>query len=194
MTIIASINQPKRTKWDVHGYAIISSNDCIADANGDMPTSLHNDADWAYFQSELAKAKAIILGRAAHEATPNRAGRLRIIMSRSVSKLEQRTDGWWWNPADLSFVEMAETVIPQGGRIAVPGGRGPFDWFLRDGFDGFHLARAHHVELIDGAPVFSDIAVEMTADTLLAKHGMIPEDGIVLDRCGPVTMQVWRKG
>jgi len=85
------------------------------------------------------------------------------------------------------FASLCLVVFP-------PGGRGPFDWFLRDGFDGFHLARAHHVELIDGAPVFSDIAVEMTADTLLAKHGMIPEDGIVLDRCGPVTMQVWRKG
>ena len=37
----------------IHGYAIISDDDRIADSGGRTPPSLRNDADWAYFQREL---------------------------------------------------------------------------------------------------------------------------------------------
>ena len=35
----------------IHGLAIVSRDDRIADAAGAMPDSLRNEADWAYFQS-----------------------------------------------------------------------------------------------------------------------------------------------
>ena len=37
----------------LHGYAIISDDHCIGDAQGRFPEALRNDADWAYFQAGL---------------------------------------------------------------------------------------------------------------------------------------------
>ncbi|MDE3175476.1 MAG: hypothetical protein KGM15_05120, partial [Pseudomonadota bacterium] len=60
---------------EIHGYAIVSQDDRIADAAGIMPECLKNDADWAHFQAELDRADWIALGRASHEAAPNQRGR-----------------------------------------------------------------------------------------------------------------------
>jgi hypothetical protein len=73
---------------EVHGYAIVSEDDRIADADGVTPASLRNDADWSYFQSELDRAAVTVLGRAGHELNPNRRNRLRIVLSTSVRDLE----------------------------------------------------------------------------------------------------------
>ena len=54
---------------EIHGYAIVSRDDRIADAAGDMPESLRNDADWTYFQAGLDASDWVALGRsAAHGA------------------------------------------------------------------------------------------------------------------------------
>jgi hypothetical protein len=65
----------------LHGYAIISDDDCIADAYGQFPDALRNEADWDYFQAQLDRADLILLGRRSHEAAPNAKRRLRMIMS-----------------------------------------------------------------------------------------------------------------
>src|SRR5271169_3255695 len=44
---------------EIHGYAIVSDDDRIADASGGMPTTLRNEADWAYFQAELDRADLV---------------------------------------------------------------------------------------------------------------------------------------
>ena len=46
---------------EIHGYAIVSDDDRIADARGVMPRALLNDADWAYFQAELDRADLVVL-------------------------------------------------------------------------------------------------------------------------------------
>ena len=129
-------------KIEIHGYAIVSDNDCIADAAGRTPDILRNDADWAYFQAELNRSAVTVLGRLGHEANPNPKGRLRMILSSSASGLERRADGWWWNPEALPWDQAIGTVLPEGGRVAVPGGRRVFDLFLAIGYDAFHLTRA----------------------------------------------------
>ena len=180
--------------WQLHGYAIVSSDDCIADASGSMPASLQNEADWAYFQAELDRSCAVLLGRAAHEATPNTTGRLRIVMSRSLSGLKRIQADWWWNPDGLALVEMLAQVVPGGGQIGVPGGRGPFDYLLATGqFDAFHLSRANRVSLPGGVPLFSGCERGQSASEILTRAGLQAGSSRVLDMEADVTLTIWQR-
>jgi hypothetical protein len=177
---------------EIHGYAIVSDNDCIADASGQTPDMLRNEADWAYFQAELNRSAVTVLGRLGHEANPNPRGRLRIILSTSSSGLERRTDGWWWNPAELPWAQAIRTVLPEGGRVAVPGGRQVFDLFLKVGYIAFHLTRAEGILVPDGVPVFSGCRHGSSAETILSESGLRPGEREILDPAGPVTLTIWR--
>lgn len=69
----------------------------IADSSGRMPEQLKNDADWAYFQSQLDLSQLVLVGRRSHDAAPSTGRRKRVVISRSVSDLDQRVnDVWWW--------------------------------------------------------------------------------------------------
>jgi hypothetical protein len=179
---------------EIHGYAIVSDNDCIADASGRTPESLRNDADWAYFQAELNRSAVTVLGRLGHEANPNPKGRLRVILSSSSTGLERRPDGWWWNPQALPWEQAIRTVLPEGGRVAVPGGRRVFDLFLAIGYDAFHLTRAEGTFIPEGVPLFSACREERPAEAILSGEGLRPEPRRVLDPAGPVTLTIWRNG
>lgn len=177
---------------EIHGYAIISDNDRIADATGLTPEVLRNDADWAYFQAELNQSDLTVLGRLGHEANPNPKKRLRMILSSSSSGLERHEDGWWWNPGKLSWKEAIDTVLPEGGRVAVPGGRQVFDLFLTIGYDAFHLTRAEGAVIPDGVAVFSGCDQGRSVETLLIEAGLKPAERRLLDPNGPVSLVVWR--
>jgi dihydrofolate reductase len=177
---------------EIHGYAIVSDNDCIADASGHTPEVLRNEADWAYFQAELSKSAVTVLGRLGHEANANPKGRLRMILSSSSLGLERRADGWWWNPVKVSWEEAILTVLPEGGRVAVPGGRQVFDLFLGIGYDAFHLTRAEGTHVPEGVPVFSGCQVGRSAETILAEQGLMPGETQVLDPVGRITLAIWR--
>ncbi len=176
--------------WPIHLYAIVSADDCIADADGNMPKALMNDADWQTFQAELDTCRMIILGRRSHEATPNGAGRLRVILTRSVDGLHKREDGWWWNPHSVSFAEMAARVAPGGGKVGVPGGQEVFGHFLAQGMDAFHLTRAKKVYLPNGRKVFAGPA---SAEKQLGDAGLVPDHPKVLDGENAIELTVWRK-
>jgi hypothetical protein len=179
---------------EIHGYAILSDNDCIADASGQTPEALRNDADWAYFQTELNKAAVTVLGRLGHEANPNPKRRLRMVLSSSSTGLERRTDGWWWNPERLPWAQAIGTVLPEGGRVAVPGGRRVFDLFLGIGYEAFHLTRAEGTFIPNGVPVFSGCNHDTRAEAILSAHGLTPDPRQVLDAVGPVSLTIWRNG
>jgi hypothetical protein len=182
------------SKVEIHGYAIVSDNDCIADASGRTPEVLRNDADWAYFQAELNKSAVTVLGRAGHEANPNPKGRLRMILSSSSTGLERRAGGWWWNPEDLPWAEAIRVVLPQGGRVAVPGGRRVFDLFLAVGYEAFHLTRTEGTFVSNGVPVFSGCNGDTRAEAVLSAHGLSPRSRRILDPKGPVSLTIWRNG
>ncbi len=177
---------------EIHGYAIVSDNDCIADASGRTPEALRNEADWAYFQAELNKSAVTVLGRLGHEANANPKGRLRMILSSSSPGLERRADGWWWDPAKLPWDEAIRTILPLGGRVAVPGGRQVFDLFLGIGYDAFHLTRAEGTHVPDGIPVFSECQTGKSAETILSERGFVPVERQVLDPLGRVALTIWR--
>ncbi|MFC1460091.1 hypothetical protein ACETIH_25980 [Microvirga arabica] len=177
---------------EIHGYAIVSDNDCIADESGRTPDVLRNEADWAYFQAELNMSAVTVLGRLGHEANANPKGRLRMILSSSSSGLDRRADGWWWDPAKLPWDEAIRTVLPLGGRVAVPGGRQVFDLFLEIGYDAFHLTRAEGTHVPDGVPVFSECLAGKGAAKILLEQGLTPREQRVLDPAGRVTLAIWR--
>lgn len=181
------------SKVEIHGYAIVSDNDRIADATGLTPDVLRNDADWAYFQAELNKSDLTVLGRLGHEANPNPKKRLRMVLSSSSSGLDRREDAWWWNPGKLSWEEAIGRVLPNGGRVAVPGGRRVFDLFLTAGYTAFHLTRAEGAFIPDGVAVFSECDAGKSAEAVLAEAGLKPVEKQVLDPNGPVSLVVWSR-
>lgn len=178
---------------EVHGYAIVSRDDRIADAEGRMPAVLRNEADWRYFQAGLDAADLVVLGRLGHEAHGNPRSRARMVVSSGADGLERRADAWWWNPEGMPWAEAAARVLPDGGRVAVPGGRGVFDLFLALGYDAFHLSRAEGATLPGGVPVFSACAETVSAEAVLEAAGLRPGPRRVLDEEGPVSLVVWRR-
>jgi len=190
-TSSSSSSTPETRRWTIEGFAIVSDDDRITDAHGRMPDALRNQADWRTFQAGLDRMDAVLLGRLSHEATPNRAGRLRIVASSRARGIERRDDGWWWSPVLVPVADMLATVLPDGGAVGVPGGRGVFDIFLAHGYDAFHLTRARGVELPGGNPVFSDCSTGK-AELVLARHGLQPGPETVLDPDWPVVLTVWR--
>jgi hypothetical protein len=179
-------------RWAFHGHAIVSDNDRIAGPDGLTPEALRNDADSARFQGALDAAAVTVIGRLGHEANPNVRRRNRLVLSSAVRDIARRAEAWWWNPADLPIDEALAIAAPQGGVVAVPGGRRVFDLFLGIGFDAFHLARAEGVTIPDGIPVFSGVAEGRTAETILAAHGLVAGPVEMLDLAAPVSLTVWR--
>jgi hypothetical protein len=177
----------------IHGYAIVSDDDRIADSSGRTPESLRNDADWAYFQGELDRADIVALGRLGHEANPNFKERRRLVLSSAGRGLEQRPDAWWWNPVRSPWREVAATLLPSGGRVAVPGGQAVFDLFMTIGYDSFHLSRAGGVLLAGGRSVFAACERGLSADSVLTDAGLRPDGAQIIDVAARVTLNVWRK-
>ena len=184
--------EPKRHRIEINGYAIVSDDDRIAGPDGLIPASLRNEKDWDCFQRALAGSDLVVLGHRSHQLAPNVRGDQRLVISRRTAGLEQHPDVWWWNPARVSWVEVAKELLPRGGVVAVPGGQGVFDLFLKIGFDAFHLTRAHGVRLPGGRALFSGCDAGLTAEAVLASAGLRPSKIIVLDAEHDVDMSVWR--
>lgn len=180
-------------KIHIHGYAIVSDDDRIADSDGKTPKSLRNEADWAHFQSELDRADLVALGRLGHGANPNVRRRPRLVLSSAASGLERRDDAWWWNPAQISWREATAKLLPDGGRVAVPGGQGVFDLFMTLGYESFHLSRAHGVLLARGRSLFAACESGLSADSVLTDAGLNPDAPRVIDAAANVTLNIWRK-
>jgi hypothetical protein len=179
--------------YKFHGHAIVSDNDMIADADGNMPERLINSSDFSRFQRELNRAGAIVVGRKGHEAHPDKHGRNRIVVSTSAKGIERRENAWWWNPAETTLKQALARAYPQGGIVAVPGGRRVFDLFLDYGYDEFHLVRMRGVSVPNGVPVFSECSKGRSAEEVLAAHGLVPVPGEVLDATARVAVTVWRR-
>ncbi len=177
--------------WRFHGHAIVSADDRIADLTGETPASLRNEADWARFQAALDASALTVLGRLGHEANSNRRGRNRLVLSSSVPGVERRDDAWWWNPAGASLGEALQAAAPEGGIVAVPGGMRVFDLFLAVGYDAFDLARAEDVLVPDGTPIFSAVRVGVSAEAVLAGHGLVPVERTMLDPAARVSLTLW---
>jgi dihydrofolate reductase len=176
----------------IHGYAIVSADDCIAGADGTMPPELHDPEDWRRFQAALDRAAVSVLGRLGHEQNPNRRGRNRLVVSSAATGIERRADATWWDPAKASAGAALAAAAPAGGLAVVVGGRRVFDLFLALGYDAFHLTRMAKVRLPGGVPVLSGVAPGRGADAILAARGLAPGPPQRLDAAGTVTLVAWQ--
>jgi hypothetical protein len=179
--------------YEIHGHAIVSDDDKIADVRGRTPRVLRNAADWARFQAALGRAAVTVLGRLGHETHSNVHHRKRIVLSTSAAGIELRAGVWWWNPARASLAEALAAAAPGGGIVVVPGGRRVFDLFLNLGYDEFHLARVRGVNLPGGIPVFSECTSERPAEMVLTAHGLTAQSTEILDATAGVSVTVWRR-
>jgi hypothetical protein len=179
---------------EIHGYAIVSDDDMIADASDQVPVSLRNAADWEQYQAAQARSALVVFARVSHQFEPNTRGDPRLVVSRSAKGLEKREDAWWWSPAAVPWLEVAAKLLPNGGEVAACGGQGVFDLFLGVGYDVFHLAHARGVKLPGGRKVFSGCEAGVTAEAALQKRGLRHAERIELDAAQGVEMNIWRKG
>lgn len=180
------------TVWPIEGHAIVSADDRIADADGAMPPSLRNEADWAYFQRHLDEACIVVTGRLGHEAHPNRPGRRRLVFTRGVGGegFNRKGDTALVDPARFDLVEAFRIIAPGGGVVAVTGGTAVFDWFAeRRLFHAFHLARAAGALLPDGRPLFTGAG---SAEAIFAAMGLRPAETLELDPAASVRLTVHR--
>jgi dihydrofolate reductase len=179
----------------VEGYAIVSSDGMIADANGEMPEAIRNDADQQFFQSGLDRAAVVVHGRHSHEGGPRSAGRKRIILTHEISALAPdpvHPNSLLWNPAGCPLEEAIEALGAADGGIAVIGGSGVFSMFLPL-YDVFHLSRAARAKIPGGRPVFAEVGLNATPDDVLARHGLKAGPRRDLDQRADVTVVTWER-
>jgi hypothetical protein len=172
----------------IEGHAIVSADGMIADAGGNMPPGLRNDADWQRFQAALDRAALVVLGRVGHLRHPN-PGRRRLVFTRSVDGLRPDPNdplANFCNPRNAAPSELFDGLGIIRGVIAVTGGTGVFDYFMPH-YDRFALAEVHGFVLPGGTPCFSSGHPR----TVLAAAGMVPCEIETLD--DGVTLTYWRR-
>jgi hypothetical protein len=176
---------------EVEGHAIVSADGNISAADGSMPTGIVNDADWRLFQAALDRAAIVVLGRLGHQRHPN-PGRRRLVLTGSVVGLvadPADSLAWCWNPATLGFEDVLERLEIREGVVAVTGGTRVFDHFLAVGYDRFALSTALDVQIPDGRPCFSTDR----PDAVLARHGLVPDGGRMIDEAARVSLALWSR-
>jgi dihydrofolate reductase len=176
----------------IEGYAIVSADGMIADADGRTPNSLVIDADQRFFQDGLDRAAAIVHGRHSHEGGPRAARRHRLILTRKIAALApdpSHPNALLWNPVGASLAEAWQALDAPEGTLAVIGGTEVFGLFLPL-YDAFHLSRAAHARLPGGRPVFPDMPAQ-SPEELLARHGLAPGVRRDLDPAAGVSVVTW---
>lgn len=162
----------------IEGYAVVSEDDRITGASGEMPAALRTDAEWDFFQSGLDHADVVVLGRFSHLVTPNPKKRRRLVLTRSVSGVQR--DGEitvFWNPDTASLDAALEAFATPVTHLAVAGGQGVFDLFLSGPhpYTAFHLSRVDGVTLPGGTAVFGAVdAKGAAAEAVLQGGGYQP--------------------
>jgi hypothetical protein len=179
----------------IEGFAIVSGDGMIADADGSMPTALMNEADWRYYQAMLDRSALVVLGRLGHERHPN-PGRPRLVLTTQVAALEpcpHDPKAHLWNPAGMSADLALRAVGVRQGRVAITGGTGTFDHFRVIGYDAFHLAWVPRVKIPDGRPCFSDVRPGWSVMDVLREDGLDAGPVRVLDPRDGVLLSVWTR-
>jgi len=176
------------------GYAIVSADGMIADADHHMPPALQNPADARFFSEALDRAAVLVHGRHSHEGHANSPRRRRVVVTRHASSIA--ADPEWphsvlWNPAGAPFATACEALGIAGGTAAILGGPDVFALFLGLGYERFLLSRVADAKLPDGLPIFG--RGRLSVDEALAAAGLTPAEPRWLDREAGVSVTAWRK-
>ena len=178
----------------IEGFAIVSVDGMLADANRVIPAALIVPADQKFFHDSLAGAALVVHGRHSHEGGAHADGRHRLVLTSRVNSVAPNTmhpKSLWWNPKGATLDEAWKELGAPSGLCAVIGGPDVFDLFLDIGYDAFHLTRAPAVRLPGGRPVFRDVAHGRAPEDILASRGLLPGPVRLLDRTAGVTLVTW---
>src|SRR4051794_32824359 len=151
----------------IEGYAIVSADGMLADAERHMPKGLQVEADQKFFHGSLDRAAVVVHGRHSHEGGPRAPQRHRLVMTRSIPAVApdpSRPKSLLWNPQGATLKEAWAELGAPAGVLAVIGGPEVYKYFLEVGYDAFHLSRAPHVRVPGGRPVFPEVAAGRTPD------------------------------
>ncbi len=176
------------------GYAIVSADGMIADADGRMPPALQNPADARFLSEALDRAAVLVHGRHSHEGHRNSPRRRRVVLSRRAAAIAadpQAPHSVLWNPAGASFAAACEALGIAGGTAAILGGPEVYAHFLELGYERFLLSRVPELTLSGGLPIFG--RGRLPVDEALAAAGLRPAEPRWLDREAGVSLTVWRK-
>ena len=171
----------------IEGHAIVSVDGMIADAAGEIPPALHNEADWAQYMRALDAASIVVTGRRGHERFPNPGWR-RLVLTRSVQRIAPDPNdprATFWNPADLPLAEVVAELGVADGVVAITG---VFGMFVAS-YDSFLLSESHRLVLPGGTPCFG---FGHPRD-VLTHAGLAPVRTDVIDPAAMVTTTLWRR-
>ena len=162
-----------RSRVHIDGYAAISEDGMLANAEGVMPGSLKVEADQRFFERELDRADVVVQGRHSGEDHPNSPLRRRLILTRQVRAIAphpSNPNAFLWNPSGAPFAQALEAFRAPCSNIGVIGAAGVFEIFL-DRYDAFCLSRVSGVLLPGGRPVFQAVP-KHTPEHVLTIHGL----------------------
>lgn len=167
----------------------------IADAKGEMPETIRNEADQEFFQSALDRVAVVLHGRHSHEGGPRAARRKRLVLTRQTGALAPdpaHPNSLLWNPMGCPLERAIEALQAADGPIAVIGGTEVFSMFLSL-YAAFHLSRAARARIPGGRPVFEEVGPNATPEQVLARHGLKPGPRRILDPAADVTVAMWER-
>ena len=178
----------------IEGYAIVSDDGMLANAEGIMPDSLKFEADQAFFERGLDNVDVVVHGRHSHERQRRSDLRRRLILTRKVSAIAadpSNKKALFWNPAGASLEQAMAVLGTPDGSIGVIGGTEVFGIFL-DRYDIFYLSRAPGVRLPGGRPVFPEVPAR-TPEEVLARYGLDRGQQQVLDTENGLAVVGWHR-
>ncbi len=179
----------------IEGYVIVSANGMLADAKGEMPDSIRNDADQRFFQDALDRAAVVVHGRHSYEGGPRAAQRKRLVLTRQIAAIAPdptHANALYWNPLGASFEQALELLGVSEGTVAVIGGPEVFSLFLPL-YDAFHLSRAANTTIPGGVAVFTEVGPNATPEDVLAQRGFRPGARRDLDKNANVSVVTWER-
>jgi hypothetical protein len=180
----------------IEGFAIISDDGMLADAQRRIPPELIVEADQAFFHGCLEQAAVVVHGRHSHEGGPRADLRHRLVLSRRVPALGRRAPrpkALLWNPEGASLEEAWAKLGAPDGMLAVIGGPDVNQLFLARGYTAFHLSRVAGIRLPGGVPVFPGIGPNRSPEQILVEAGLKPGPQRVLDAAKGATLVTWRR-
>ena len=136
----------------VEGYAVVSEDGMLADANGIMPNVLKIEADQRFFERKLDGVDILIHGRNSQEHHPKSSRRYRIIVTTRVAGVARdplKKRAVLWNPSGAPLPEALVLLRAPHRSIGVLGGTS-----VLDRYDVFYLSCVQGVTLSGGQPVF----------------------------------------
>ena len=179
----------------IEGYVIVSADGMLADAKGEMPESIRNEADQRFFQDALDRAAVVVHGRHSHEGGPRAARRKRLILTRQIAALApdpEHPHALLWNPLGASLDEAIERAGVDDGTVAIIGGPEVFSRFLPL-YDAFHLSHAAKAKIPGGLAVFTEVGPNATPEDVLAQRGFKPGARRDLDPSAGVSVVTWER-